>query len=136
MTDCLFCKIIAKEIPSHGVYEDDHVYAFLDIKPVNPGHTLVVPKKHSEEFLSADEEVLKKLIVAMQKVAKGVVMAMRAPGFNLEQNNGAVAGQVVPHLHFHIVPRSPDDGLKHWPGKPYMQGKDAEVAEKIRKSIG
>ena len=132
MTDCLFCKIIAKQIPSTPVYEDEAIYAFLDIKPVNPGHVLVVPKKHVDGFLDADEETLKTLIVATQKIAKATVSALGLEGFNLEENNGAVAGQVIPHLHLHIVPRRADDGLKHWPGTAYEQGKDAEVAEKIR----
>lgn len=135
MTDCLFCKIVAKEIPSKGVYEDEHVYAFLDIKPVNPGHVLVVPKAHSGGFLDADPEVLKRLVLATKTVAAAVVKALGTDGFNIEENNGAIAGQVIPHLHFHVVPRRPDDGLKHWPGTPYEAGKDEEVAAKIRAAL-
>lgn len=135
MAECLFCKIIAKGIPSRGVYEDDSVYAFLDIKPVNPGHVLVVPKTHSDGFLDADPEVLKGLILATQRVARAVASALGTDGFNLEENNGAIAGQVVPHLHFHVVPRRPDDGLKHWPGTAYETGKDEEIAAKIRAAM-
>lgn len=140
MTDCLFCKIVAKEIPSAVVYEDDAVVAFLDIKPVNPGHTLVVPKTHSDGFHDADPETLKKLILVTQKIANAVASAMGTTGFNLEENNGAIAGQVIPHLHFHIVPRRPDDGLKHWPGTAYAEGEPAKVAalikERLRVDIG
>lgn len=135
MSDCLFCKIIDKSIPSTGVYEDENVYAFLDIKPVNPGHVLVVPKKHSDGFHDADPEVLKSWIVTTQKIAKAVTAALQTDGFNLELNNGAIAGQVIPHLHLHIVPRRPDDGLKHWPGTPYEPGKDVEVAEVIKEAL-
>lgn len=135
MIDCLFCKITAKQIPSSAVYEDEDMYAFLDIKPVNPGHVLVVPKKHSEGFHDADEETLKRLIVVTQKIARAVTAAMGTTGFNLEQNNGAIAGQVIPHLHFHIVPRRPDDGLKHWPGTSYAEGEADAVAEKIRGAL-
>lgn len=136
MSDCLFCKIIAKEIPSTPVYEDEEVYAFLDIHPINPGHTLVVPKKHSEGFHDADPVVLQKLIIATQNIARGIVAGLGVEGFNLEQNNGTVAGQVVPHLHLHIVPRHADDGLKHWPGMSYASIKEAiTMAEKIKKAL-
>jgi len=131
--DCLFCKILNKQIPSTMVYEDDHVYAFLDIKPTNPGHVLVVPKKHSVGFLDADPEMLARLMVAMQKIAQAMMQGLNVEGFNLEQNNGRVAGQIVDHLHFHIIPRDANDGLKHWPGKPYASKEEAdEIAEKIK----
>ncbi len=135
MSDCLFCKIISKELPSSVVYEDDDVLAFLDIKPTNPGHTLVVPKKHSDGFHDAYPETLQKLIVATQKIANAVAQAMGTTGFNLEENNGAIAGQVIPHLHLHIIPRRPEDGLKHWPGSSYPEGEKEDVAERIRKVL-
>ncbi|MFZ2804212.1 MAG: HIT family protein [Patescibacteria group bacterium] len=135
MDNCLFCKIVAKEFASTPVYEDDAVYAFLDINPVNPGHTLVVPKIHYSGFIDADEETLSRLISAMQKVARAIVVAFGADGFNLEENNGEIAGQLIPHLHFHVVPRLSDDGLKHWPGKPYAEGEAEVVAEKIREAL-
>jgi histidine triad (HIT) family protein len=134
LTDCLFCKIVRKEIPSTPVYEDEDVYAFLDIKPVNPGHVLVVPKKHSDGFHDADPSVLQKLIVALQTIARSVKEGLGSEAFNIQQNNGEAAGQVVHHLHFHIVPRTSDDGLRHWPGKPYASPEEAAaVAQKIRK---
>lgn len=136
MTDCLFCKIISKEIPSTPVYEDDDVYAFLDIKPVNQGHVLVVPKKHCSGFLDCGADMLPKWIVATQKIAKAMKQGLGLEGLNLEQNEGAIAGQVIPHLHIHIVPRQPDDGLKHWPGHPYASSGEAEaVADKIRAAL-
>ncbi len=135
MTDCLFCKIIAKEIPSAIVYEDDAAIAFLDIKPVNPGHTLVVPKKHSDGFHDAEPETLKHLILVTRKIANAVASAMGTTGFNLEENNGAIAGQVIPHLHFHVVPRRADDGLRHWPGKSYEEGEMTKTQEKIQTSM-
>lgn len=135
IADCVFCKIISGHIPSFKVYEDDAVMAFLDIKPVNPGHTLVVPKKHSSGFHDADPETLSRLILATQKVANAIAAAMGTSGFNLEENNGSIAGQVIPHLHFHVVPRRPDDGLKHWPGSPYGEGEIAAIQEKIRSAL-
>ena len=136
MSDCLFCQIVAKEIPSTPVFEDENVYAFLDIKPVNPGHVLVVPKKHFNGLLDADPETVKNWMAIVQRVAKAVKEGMGAEGFNLELNDGAVAGQLVNHLHMHIVPRKSDDNLKHWPGTAYATAEEAGVvAEKIRKGL-
>jgi len=135
MNDCLFCKIIAKEIPSTAIFEDEHVYAFLDIKPVNPGHTLVVPKVHSSGFHDASKETLQALIFTTQRIANAIVAAGICEAFNLEENNGKIAGQVIPHLHLHIVPRQADDGLGHWPGVPYEEGRDSKIAEQIRASL-
>jgi histidine triad (HIT) family protein len=135
MNDCLFCKIINKEIPAVIVYEDDNVLAFLDINPVNPGHTLIVPKVHSDELLGTDDKVLEQMIVVTKKVAAAILRGLGYEAFNLEQNNGKIAGQVIPHLHWHIVPRRADDGFKHWPGKEYAEGEAKSVAEKITSQI-
>ncbi len=136
MLDCLFCKIVAKTIPSSFVYEDENIYAFLDTKPVNPGHVLVIPKKHFEGFQDADETSLKQLILVTQKIARALILSGICIAFNLQENNGVIAGQVIPHLHLHIVPRQPDDGLKHWPGTLYAAGEADKIAERIRLSIG
>src|SRR3989344_179145 len=109
MSDCLFCKIVAKEIPSTPVYEDEDVYAFLDIHPVNPGHTLVVPKKHCSGFLDCDPYIVTRWITVTQKIAQAMKKGLDLAGLNLEQNEGAVAGQVISHLHIHIVPRHAED---------------------------
>ena len=136
MSDCLFCKIIAKQIPSTPVYEDEFTYAFLDIKPVNPGHALVVPKKHYSSLLNADAATLERLIVSVQKVAAAIKRGLNVEGFNLEQNDGRVAGQLVDHVHLHVIPRRPDDGLRHWPGTPYASPEEAQaVAEKIKRGF-
>jgi histidine triad (HIT) family protein len=136
MTDCLFCAIVAKRIPSIPVYEDENVYAFLDIHPVNPGHTLVIPKQHCSGLLDCDARVLPKWIEATQAIARAMKTALKLEGLNLEQNEGAVAGQVIPHLHIHIIPRRADDGLKHWPGKSYSQPEEAaSLASSIRQAL-
>ena len=132
MDDCIFCKIIKGEIPSQKVYEDDDFFAFLDINPVCPGHTLVVPKKHSYNVLDADNEVMEKLGPVLKKISQAVCRGMGTDSFNLNQNNGKLSGQAVEHLHWHIVPRYQDDGLRLWPGNPYPKGEDKIVAEKIR----
>ncbi|MFA6593843.1 MAG: HIT family protein [Candidatus Buchananbacteria bacterium] len=130
--DCVFCKIIAGEIPSAKVYEDDKFLAFLDIAPVNLGHTLIIPKAHHETLLDLPADDACQLLGLVQKIAPAVLSATGAKGFNLMLNNGQVSGQVVGHVHFHIVPRSEDDGLKLWPGHPYAEGQIQELADKIK----
>ncbi len=134
MEDCLFCKIINKEIPSTQVYEDDTVYAFLDIHPVNPGHVLIAPKKHSTNLMDIEDADMEAVIRLSKKIAQALT-AQGAAGINLEMNNGQVAGQVIPHTHLHVVPRTESDGLKHWPGKEYAPGEAEAVAEGIRKNL-
>ena len=133
--DCIFCKIIKGEIPCDKVYEDEKTLAFLDISPVNKGHTLVVPKHHCKDILEAPDEELKQTILTVKKVAKAMVKAVNANGWNLGVNNGEAAGQVVFHSHFHIIPRLSTDGLKHWPHKNYSAGESKKVAAQIRKVL-
>ncbi|MDQ7814858.1 MAG: HIT family protein [Patescibacteria group bacterium] len=135
MDDCLFCKIVSKEIPSTPVYEDERLYAFLDINPVNPGHVLITPKRHSTNLMDAPEEDVGSIIKLAKKIAQALTKG-GAAGINLEMNNGSVAGQVIPHTHLHVVPRTVDDGLKHWPGKEYAPGEAETVAERIRQDLG
>ena len=101
----VFCAIAEGEIPSFKVYEDDLVLAYLDINPFSEGHTLVIPKEHFTGLLDTPSDVLKEIVVRVQKVAAHLKEALPCDGFNILQNNGAAAGQTVPHVHFHIVPR-------------------------------
>ena len=103
--NCIFCAIAEGEIPSFKVYEDDLVLAYLDINPFSEGHTLVIPKAHYTGLLDTPSDVLKEIVVRVQKVAAHLKEALPCDGFNVLQNNGAAAGQTVPHVHFHIVPR-------------------------------
>ena len=109
MTDCIFCKIISGDIPSYKVYEDAYTYAFLDISQVAKGHTLVVPKKHSQDLLETEPAVLAHVITSVQKVAQMIDATLQPDGINIVQNNRAFADQSVFHLHFHIMPRYQDD---------------------------
>ena len=135
MDDCLFCKIIAGEIPSTKIYEDDDVFAFLDIAPVNPGHTLVIPKKHTPNLYEIDDAILCKVMNVVKTLSTTTKKALKADGINLEMNNDAVAGQMIFHAHIHIIPRFEGDGLKHWPQKSYEGGHQEEVAEKIKNAL-
>ena len=131
MEECIFCRIINGEIPSSKVYENDKVIAFLDIAPVNKGHTLVVPKEHHKDIIDTPADILAEAMKVVKKVAKAVMKVTSATGFNLGVNNGKVAGQLVMHLHFHVMPRFQGDGLKHWPGKKYEQGEMEKTAKEI-----
>lgn len=108
--DCLFCKIISGEIPSYRVYEDEAVYAFLDIYPASEGHTLVAPKKHFNSFTDLEAEDVAALFEAARKVTLALEKAFSANGMNIGVNNGEVAGQEVPHVHVHVIPRKKGDG--------------------------
>jgi len=135
MDNCIFCKIIAGELPSWKVYEDDHALAILDIAPVHKGHTLVMPKKHCTDFVSAETECLKCVYTATQNIARAVLRATGAEGCNVTTANGAVAGQSVFHLHWHIIPRFENDGFQLWPQGVYTEGEKDTVAEKIRQAF-
>lgn len=106
--DCIFCKIIAGDIPYSKVYEDEEVLAFLDISQVTPGHTLVVPKKHARNLLEMDETATAQLFARVSKVAKKVEAATQAKGMNIISNMEEVSGQTVFHTHVHIIPRYSD----------------------------
>lgn len=130
--DCVFCKIIAGELPSYKVYEDDNTLAFLDINPVNPGHILIVPKRHFANIEEADEQTLSQVIKIVKKIGFNLKNNLAAPGYNIGVNNELAAGQTVPHLHFHLIPRLSDDGLKPWPHKKYQGNEAQEILNKIK----
>lgn len=133
---CLFCKIIAKDLPSAKIYEDEHCYAFLDLHPINIGHTLLVPKAHSANLYEMNDETLAVLAPVIKKVAIAIKNALNADGINIEMNNDPIAGQIVFHSHIHIIPRFSGDGFKHWHGaRDYHEGEMGEVAKKISSAI-
>lgn len=135
MDSCLFCKIVRKEIPAEIVYENGLSLAFLDINPVNPGHILVVPKAHHADFASTPAELLGDIAAVAQRLAKAAMEATGAEGFNIGVNNGRAAGQLVDHMHLHVMPRHKGDGHELWHGKEYPEGEAAAVAQKIRKAL-
>ena len=133
---CLFCKIIAGEIPSTKVYEDDTVLAFLDIHPVNIGHTLVIPKVHATNLYDAPEETLAHMMSVIKKLSIAIKKSLNTDGINIEMNNDSVAGQIIFHAHIHIVPRFSGDGFTHWNGaRNYHDGEMNEVAQKISQKL-
>ena len=135
--DCIFCKIVAGEIPCAKVYESETCLAFLDIAPVHAGHALVLPKAHHPTLLDLPAELGSDLMQAMSKVGAAVMEATGADGLNLMQNNFEAAGQLVHHAHFHLVPRFKDDGLWLWPQTAYddpdeMAGLAKKIADLVK----
>jgi histidine triad (HIT) family protein len=137
MSNCVFCRIVAKEIPATVVYEDEHTLAFMDIGQVNPGHVLVAVKKHAENIFALDEAQAAAVFRSAAKVARAIRGAFEPPGLSVYQANGAAAGQTVLHLHIHLVPRYEGDGMAlTWPVKNPPREKLTEYAEKIRAKLG
>lgn len=135
-TDCLFCKIIKGEIPATKVYEDDTTLAFMDIHPVNPGHTLVIPKTHVRNIFEAQEEILTQVMRTVKKVAHGIQNGLEVSDLNIVMNNGAHAGQTVFHAHIHLIPRHEGDGHTPWHGKkPYENSEQESIANSIKKAL-
>jgi histidine triad (HIT) family protein len=131
----VFAKILRGEIPSHRIYEDDHVVAFMDVMPQGTGHALVLPRLPSRNILDADPTTLGPLVRAVQIVARAAVRAFKADGVMVIQFNEPVAGQSVFHLHFHVIPRFEGVALKPHTGKMEDQKVLAGNAEKLRTAI-
>ncbi len=133
--DCIFCNIIDQNAEAEIIFEDENILAFLDIQPVNFGHTLVIPKKHYDNFLTVPKDELDKLIYATQFISGIVKRSLNADGFNVISNNGISAGQSVYHFHFHIIPRFNQDFSLRPVIKNYNTGAMKEYGEKIRSFI-
>lgn len=134
--DCVFCKIVAGELPSTKVYEDDQVLAFMDINPLNDGHLLVVPRRHAETLWDLEIEEAAAVARAARRIAEGIRDALRPDGLTLNQANGRAAHQVVPHFHLHLIPRWAGDGKWFaWTPVPGDIQRIREVGEKIRGAI-
>ncbi len=137
MADTIFTKIINREIPSHRVYEDELVFAFLDIGPLSAGHTLVIPKEAVETIDQLSDESAAAIGRVLPRISRAVMAATGASAFNILQNNGADAHQEVPHVHFHIIPRFKDraddaSGLGViWNSGGFDHGEGAALAERI-----
>lgn len=133
--NCLFCKIIKKEIPSEIVYEDNATLAFLDINPRNPGHLLVIPKNHYVEIFEAPDADLSSLITTVKKMASAAKTGMKADGISITQSNGQAAGQVINHLHFHVIPRFLSEGPQGLEAILPTKKMTNEMIQEVKKSI-
>jgi histidine triad (HIT) family protein len=129
--DCIFCKIIAGAIPAEKIYEDTKVFAFLDIRPVNYGHVLVIPKSHHAMMTEVPDELLAYCYIKSKELMIKIKQALKADYISV-----SVVGLDVPHFHIHLTPRYYSDGLaSFWPTKTYPEGEMKKVAEKIKKFI-
>ncbi len=135
MEDTVFAKIIRREIPADIVYEDADTLAFLDAHPVTLGHTLVVPKKPIVSIFDADDETLAKVMATVRRVAPAVRDAVGAHGVHINSNHGAVAGQVVFHLHFHLIPRHDRGEFEFWAQRTIAPTLAVDVATRIRERL-
>ena len=128
MEKCIFCRIIAGEIPSTKIYEDDLVYAFLDINPINPGHVLVIPKEHHESSSTIPEATAGRMFHVGSRIGVALKRAKDYDAFNLHLADGTAAGQVVNHAHLHVVPRGVEDNF-HWNWRQIPYANDNEREE-------
>lgn len=130
--DCIFCKLANGVIPTNKIWEDDTFTVILDANPAAPGHALILPKQHADNIFSAEDDILAKALPLAKKVAAAVKEVTRCDGVNIQQNNGAAAGQTVNHLHIHIIPRFENDGIDlNWP----QQSPTAEAQQKMASEL-
>ncbi len=134
---CTFCRIVSGVLPSVKIYEDADTVAFLDIGPVVKGHVLVIPREHYDPITETPAEILQKLILTVQKVARALIRGLGAGGINVSQANGALAGQVIPHIHFHVIPRFEGDGhTRNWVPRRYeTQAEMEQFGRRIREAF-
>ena len=136
MSDCVFCKIVAGQIPSTRVFEDEHTLAFMDIGQVNPGHVLVAVKKHADNIYALDDAQAAAVARAGVRVARAIRDAFKPEGLSVYQANGKAAGQTVFHYHIHLLPRHAGDGMElTWPVKNPPREKLEDYAGKIRAAL-
>jgi histidine triad (HIT) family protein len=136
MADCVFCKIMAKQIPASIVHEDEHTLAFMDLGQVNPGHVLVAVKAHAENVYALDDIQAAAVFRSVARVARAIRSAFSPEGLSIYQANGKPAGQTVFHFHIHLVPRHENDGMNlTWPVKNPAREKLEEYAAKVRAGL-
>ncbi len=127
--DCVFCKIVSVQAPSSVIFENNSIISFLDINPLADGHVLIVPRDHYTGLAEMPSKICSAMFACIPMLGRALLQVTGAEGFNLLINHGSVAGQVVPHVHCHLIPRMPDDGLGYrWPAKQYEEGRSAELA--------
>ena len=134
--DCIFCKIVAGEIPASVVFESESGLAFLDVNPLSDGHLLFVPRDHFERLSEIPPALAGKMAEAIPRLGRALLAATKAEAYNLLLNEGTVAGQVVPHVHYHLIPRKSGDGLGYrWNAGAYETGRADEIAAEYKKAM-
>ena len=136
MTDCVFCNIVAGNIPAHRVHEDDEIVAIMDVGHVNPGHTLVIAKRHAATMMDLDEETSGKAFLIANRIAKALERAFQPEGMTILQANRPAGFQTVGHFHMHVLPRYAGDGCTlTWPAKNPSQEDLAGYAAQVRAEL-
>lgn len=135
MADCVFCKILNKEIPSYEIYEDDDFRAILDVAPATKGHVLILPKEHSSTLLDLSDEKASKILLVAKKIVKALKEVHGFTNYNIVQNNGRIAGQTVDHFHLHIIPRYSVEEMGLWCPHEDDPSVNEELAKKVRDLI-
>ena len=130
MENCIFCKIINKEIPANMIYEDKKFLAFLDIKPVSEGHLIIIPKKHIVWMQEADDQTISEIF----KLTKKLMLALKK-GIKCDYVQVGIVGNEVPHFHIHLIPRYYGDKFRNFPTKEYRDGQQAELIQKITQAL-
>jgi histidine triad (HIT) family protein len=135
METCIFCKILNKEINCYKVYENDFVFAFLDVLPMSSGHTIIIPKEHIADVEAISDNQLMEMARAFKIIGKAMMAGLGVEGYSVFLDNKSAANQHVPHVHFHIVPRKEGDGFERWAQSAYEKGEAEFVATKISREI-
>lgn len=135
MDNCIFCKIIKREIPVEVIYENQDILVILDIMPVNKGHVLVLPKQHFANIMETPDKMACLMITAAKKIGQSFITSLRCDGFNITNNTNEAAGQSVMHVHFHVIPRYFNDGHLPWKHESYKNSEAEEAAKKIKKGV-
>ena len=133
--NCIFCKIIAGEIPSNTIYEDDDFKVILDVSPASKGHALILPKNHVADIFTIDEDVAAKAMKLAKKLATHMKEVLHCDGFNILQNNGEVAGQTVFHFHMHLIPRyknAKNDDMIMWNHLEFTPEELADIRNELK----
>ena len=133
--ECIFCKIVNKDIPARIIFENENYLSFLDIEPNSIGHALVIPKKHITNFTAETPEQAAEHMKITHQIARQLNELLSSDGFNVAINNGRVAGQLIDHVHWHIIPRYANDGFEHFPHSQAAKNKLDETFKKIHGQI-
>jgi histidine triad (HIT) family protein len=138
--ECIFCRIVAGELPAASIYEDNDIFAFMDAMPQSQGHALVIPKRHTPDIFGLEPLLLHRLVDASRRLAQAAKTAFTADGIMLAQLNGAAAGQTVFHVHFHVIPRYEGTALKmharEWADKNDLADQAAKIASALAQAAG
>lgn len=135
-TDCIFCKIVQGDIPCSSIYEDQHLLAFLDINPFSPGHSLLITREHYNRLDQCPDTLIAHLAKKLGPLASAITSTVGADDYNILNNNGPASGQIIEHLHFHIIPRTANDSaIRFGPHHQYPPGRLEKLAQNIRKSM-